>query len=118
MVRRKTESIRAGRAAKTDDRGSGQAVEWYDRAPPDEEFEARSRQLEEHGVDVQTGYWQAGDWFGVRVDPLGAFATNSPEPLALDCGVNGHPPLVRYHERVGGHSFVREGRPRRLYLLL
>ena len=79
MVRRKTDSIRAARAAKRDDRGDGQAVEWYDRAPPDDEFEARSRQLEEHGVDVQTGYWQAGDWFGVRVDPLGAFATNSPD---------------------------------------
>ena len=79
MVRRKTESIRAGRAAKTDDRGSGEAVDWYARAPSDQEFDQRRSQLEANGVDVHTSYWQAGDWFGVGVEPLGQFATNAPD---------------------------------------
>ena len=79
MVRRKTESVRAGRADQTDQRGSGLAVPWYDRAPPDEEFNQRRSQLEANGVDVHTSYWQAGDWFGVGVEPIGQFVTNAPD---------------------------------------
>ena len=81
MPRRKSVNVRSAKARDVDYTGHGLAEDWYDRAPPDDEYRRRAEDMRWHGVDAHVSYWATPpDWFGLKVDPIppSRFATNKP----------------------------------------
>ena len=80
-LRRKTANVRVARANQMDARGHGRSTDWYSRMPDDATYWQRAQKMVDDGVDSRVSYWQAGQYYGLQVQPIAPdrFPSDFPE---------------------------------------
>ena len=95
----------------------GDAREWYDRVPPDDEFKRRQDYLRRNGLLANVVIWNSYPYFGLEVIPLEQMPTNQPpwvgSPWHITLGIQGehskvYNPLIRdFQQRFARPKKVR-----------